>query len=236
MKLNCIIIEDEPLARKGLENFIAKIPRLDFKGSFPNPLPAMEKIDSEQIDLIFLDIKMPELSGLSFLKTLKNPPMVIITTAYPNYALQGFELNVTDYLLKPFSFERFLAAVNKALEKLPAKENNNPASGDFVFIKCNNKIEKVLFDEILFIQAMENYVVIHTGTRKLMAYLTLKSVGDFLPANRFAKIHKSYIIAIAKIDSIEGNHIHIGNYKIPFNRNQKSKTLDLILKDKFLKR
>jgi len=236
MKLNCIIIEDEPLARKGLENFIAKVAHLNFRGSFPNPLPAMEKMESEPIDLIFLDIKMPELSGLSFLKTLRNPPEVIITTAYPNYALQGFELNVRDYLLKPFSFERFLAAVNKVSLSPASTAVTEQAADDFVFIRCNNKIEKVFFQEILFIQALENYVIIQTETRKLIAYLTLKSVEAFLPAARFTKIHKSYIIAIPKIDCIEGNTIRIGDFAIPFNRNHKSKTLDAILKDKFLKR
>ena len=234
MNLNCILIEDEPLARKGLENFIAKVPRLVFRGSFPNPLPAMEMLESEPVDLIFLDIKMPELSGLSFLKTLENPPAVIITTAYPNYALQGFELNVTDYLLKPFSFERFLASVNKV--KPNHAPHIHPANDDFIFIKSNQKIEKVCFDEVLFIKAMENYVIIQTETRKLIAYLTLKAVEDFFPESRFAKIHKSYIIAIPKIDSIEGNQIHIGDYAIPFNRNQKSKILESILKDKLLKR
>lgn len=236
MKLNCIIIEDEPLARKGLENFISKVPHLDFQGSFANPLPAMEKIESEPIDLIFLDIKMPELSGLSFLKTLRNPPEVIITTAYPNYALQGFELNVRDYLLKPFSFERFLTAVNKVSLSPASATVTEQAADDFVFFRCNNKIEKVFFQEILFIQALENYVIIQTESRKLIAYLTLKSVEAFLPVSRFAKIHKSYIIAISKIDYIEGNTIHIGDFVIPFNRNHKSKTLGAILKDKFLKR
>lgn len=234
MKLNCIIIEDEPLARKGLENFITQVPRLAFKGSFPNPLPAMELLDSEPIDLIFLDIKMPELSGLSFLKTLQDPPSVIITTAYPNYALQGFELNVTDYLLKPFSFERFLAAVNK-VKPNPAP-HTHLATEDFIFIKCNQKIEKICFDEVLFVKAMENYVIVQTETRKLIAYLTLKAVEGFFPESRFAKIHKSYIISIPKIDSIEGSQIHIGDYAIPFNRNHKSKILDSILKDKLLKR
>lgn len=236
MKLNCIVIEDEPLARKGIESFIEKIPHLNFVSDFPNPLLAIETLKSQSIDLIFLDIKMPEMSGLSFLKTLENPPAVIVTTAYPNYAVQGFELNVTDYLLKPFSFERFLSAVNKVKSGTLSETDKTASNEDFVFFKCKNKIEKIFYDEILFIQAMENYVIIQTETSRYVSYLTLKSVESFLPESRFAKVHKSYIIAISKIDSIEGNNIYIGKHTVQFNRNHKSETLNAILKDKFLKR
>lgn len=232
MKLNCIVIEDEPLARKGLEGFIKKIPHLNFLAAFSNPLPATETLKSELVDLIFLDIKMPEMSGLSFLKTLEKPPAVIITTAYPNYAVQGFELNVTDYLLKPFSFDRFLAAVNKVKYKAEPEKIKE----DFVFIKCKNKIEKILYDDILFIQAMENYVIIQTVSRKYVSYLTLKGVEDFLPESLFVKVHKSYIIAVSKVDSIEGNTLFIGKHSIQFNRNHKNEILNSIVKNKLLKR
>lgn len=234
MKLNCIVIEDEPLARKGIEGFISKVEFLNPTGSFPNPLPAIETLRTQKIDLIFLDIKMPEISGLDFLKTLDNPPAVIITTAYPNYAIQGFELNTTDYLLKPFSFERFLTAVNKV--KVKALSEQNPTTDDYVFIKCENRFEKIFFSKILFVQAMENYVVIQTETNKYISYLTLKMIESYLPEKQFFKIHKSYIISIPHIDSIDGNKVNIGKFKIQFNRNNREKILNVILKDKLLKR
>lgn len=237
MKLNCIVIEDERIAREGIESFIAKIDSLHLIGSFSNPLLAIETMQTEKIDLLFLDIKMPEMSGISFLKTLSHPQSVIITTAFSNYAVEGFELNVVDYLLKPFSFERFLNAVNKVqLKNTPVTNSDIENKDDFLFIKCENKIEKIFYSDILFVQAMENYVIIQTSNRKYVSYLTLKSVEEYLPENLFAKIHKSYIVAISKINTIEGNTIKINNHTINFSRNNKEEVLQLILKNKLLKR
>ncbi|MEZ4803769.1 MAG: LytTR family DNA-binding domain-containing protein [Gelidibacter sp.] len=233
MKLNCVIIEDEPLARKGLEGFVRKLEQLVVVGSFSNPLKALECFKTEQIDVLFLDIKMPEMTGLAFLKTLEHPPAVVITTAYPNYAVQGFELNVVDYLLKPFSFDRFVMAVNKVMKRL---EPSGHKEDDFMFIKCDNKIEKIMFADILFVQAMENYVIIHTESKKYVSYLTLKSVEDFLPENLFVKIHKSYIVSLQKIDAIEGQTVLIRDHRIKFSKNNKEEVLNLITKNRFLKR
>ena len=236
MKLHCIVIEDELIARNGVENFIKKIDILQFVGGYSNPIAAMEILQSQKIDLIFLDIRMPEMSGLAFLKTLTNPPAVIITTAYSNHAVEGFELNVTDYLVKPFSFERFLTAVNKVKMKNSTTIETIQTKDDYLFIKCENKIEKIFFNDILFIEALENYVIIQTEKRKYVSYLTLKSVEDYLPETQFVKVHKSYIVSILKINSIEGNTIKINNYSISFSRNNKEDVLNLILKNKILKR
>ena len=237
MKMNCIVIEDERIAREGIEGFISKIDTLNLVGSFSNPLLALDILKESKIDLIFLDIQMPGITGISFLKTLTNPPSVIITTAFSNYAVEGFELNVVDYLLKPFSFERFLNAVNKVQVKKPTTSNTDIETKDgFLFIKCENKIEKIFYSDILFVKAMENYVIVQTEKRKYISYLTLKSVEDYLPDDLFVKVHKSYIISISKIDSIEGNTIKIVNHLINFSRNNKEEVLKLVLKDKFLKR
>lgn len=237
MKLNCIVIEDEHIAREGIEGFIHKIDTLNLVGSFSNPLLALDVLKESKIDLIFLDIQMPGITGISFLKTLANPPSVIITTAFSNYAVEGFELNVVDYLLKPFSFERFLNAVNKVELRTPKNLNTDIETKDgYLFIKCENKIEKIFYNDILFVEAMENYVIVQTEKRKYISYLTLNSVEDYLPDNLFVRVHKSYIIAISKIDSIEGNTIKIKNHLIKFNRNNKEEVLKLILKNNYLKR
>ncbi len=237
MKLNCIVIEDELIAREGIEGFIHKIDTLNLVGSFSNPLLALDVLKESKIDLIFLDIQMPGITGISFLKTLANPPSVIITTAFSNYAVEGFELNVVDYLLKPFSFERFLNAVNKVELRTPKNLNTDIETKDgYLFIKCENKIEKIFYNDILFVEAMENYVIVQTEKRKYISYLTLNSVEDYLPDNLFVRVHKSYIIAISKIDSIEGNTIKIKNHLIKFNRNNKEEVLKLILKNNYLKR
>lgn len=237
MKQNCIVIEDEHIAREGIEGFIHKIDTLNLVGSFSNPLLALDVLKESKIDLIFLDIQMPGITGISFLKTLANPPSVIITTAFSNYAVEGFELNVVDYLLKPFSFERFLNAVNKVELRTPKNLNTDIETKDgYLFIKCENKIEKIFYNDILFVEAMENYVIVQTEKRKYISYLTLNSVEDYLPDNLFVRVHKSYIIAISKIDSIERNTIKIKNHLIKFNRNNKEEVLKLILKNNYLKR
>ncbi|NHM07282.1 response regulator transcription factor [Flavobacterium sp. CYK-4] len=237
MKLNCLIIEDERIAREGLKGYIDRIDSLILIGSFSNPLLALKVLKTEQIDLIFLDIRMPEISGITFLKTLSHPPAVIITTAYAHHAVEGFELNVTDYLLKPFSFERFLTAVQKVSSKTaPGNETALQLKDDFLFLRCENKIEKIFYNDILFVQAMENYVIIQTADRKYISYLTLKSVENQLPADQFVKVHKSYLVPIAKINTIEGNTIRINQYQVNFSRNNKEEILGLILKDKLLKR
>jgi DNA-binding LytR/AlgR family response regulator len=241
MIINCIIIDDEPLARTGLKEYIADIDFLNLLGEFDNPLSATELIGTCDVHLIFLDIQMPKITGLDFFKTLKDPPAVIFTTAYPQYALDGFEVNALDYLVKPISFDRFLKAALKAKEFYEVRQKNNADTitgnaPDHFFIKADNKLVKILFDDILFVEAKQNYVTIQTTSKKFISYLTFKSVEEYLPGSRFIKVHKSFIIAAAKVDSIDGNEIRIGQYRVPISRNLKDEVMEKLIKGKFLKR
>lgn len=239
MQLNCIIIDDEPLARKGMKEYIADIEFLHFAGEFDNPLKATGMLSTVDVHLLFLDIQMPKITGIDFFKTLHHAPPVIFTTAYPQYALDGFELNALDYLVKPISFDRFFKAALKAKEYYEVREKNNSdptiASGYF-FIKADNKLVKIFFDDLLFVEALQNYVVIHTKDKKYISYLTFKSVEEYLPVDQFIKTHKSYIISAGKIESIEGNNIRIGSHDVPISRNMKEEVMEKLLKGKFLKR
>jgi len=242
MQINCVIIDDEPLARKGLKEYIADIDFLNMVGEYDSPLKAAEQIAKGEVQLLFLDIQMPKITGIDFFKTLKNAPPVIFTTAYPQFALDGFELNALDYLVKPISFDRFLKAAIRAKEFYEVRQlNANEARKDqaeaaYFFIKADNKLVKIQYDEILFVEALQNYVVIHTQEKKYITYLTFKSVEDYLPPDRFIKTHKSYIVSAAKIETIEGNDIQIGQHHIPVSRNLKDEVMNKLLKGKFLKR
>lgn len=238
MSISCLIIDDEPLARKGLKEYIADVDFLYCMGEYDNALKAAELISRGEIQLLFLDIQMPKITGLDFFKTLPNAPPVIFTTAYPQYALEGFEVNALDYLVKPISFDRFLKSVLKAKEFYEVRDTNikEAVSSDYFFIKADNKLVKILFDDVLFVEALQNYVTIHTLLKKYMTYLTFKSVEEYLPANKFLKVHKSYIVAASKIDTIEGNDIRIGQQHIPISRNLKDEVMARLLKGKFMKR
>ena len=239
MKINCIIIDDEPLARKGLKEYIADLDFLNLIGDFDSPMKAAELLSKGNTQLLFLDIQMPKITGLEFIKSLQNAPPVIFTTAYPQYALDGFDLNALDYLVKPISFERFLKAALKAKEYHEIRQHNSNVSEkkeDYFFIKADNKLVKIFFDEILFVEALQNYVTIHTGDKKYITYLTFKSVEEYLPVERFIKTHKSYIVSASKVNSIEGNDIRIGNHHVPISRNEKEEVMEKLLKGKFLKR
>jgi DNA-binding LytR/AlgR family response regulator len=239
MKLNCIIVDDEPLARKVLTEYIEDTDFLALKGKAENPVKAGILLSDSQVDLIFLDINMPRLSGIEFLRTTGSLPMVIITTAYAEYAIDGFELNVLDYLVKPFSFERFLKAAGKAREQHALKnqpEKISAADDDHFFVKCDGKIEKIFYDDLLYVEAMLNYVVLHTAKRKMIVYLTIKSIVDQLPSSRFLKVHKSYIINLGKIISIEGNEIITETARIPISQNLYENVLKEIIQNKLIKR
>jgi DNA-binding LytR/AlgR family response regulator len=240
--INCVIIDDEPLARKGLREYISDVDFLNLAGEYDNALKATEMISSGEAQLLFLDIQMPKITGLDFMKTLQKPIPVIFTTAFPQFALDGFELNALDYLVKPISFDRFLKAALKAKEYYEVRQKNDAdktpvaEAGDYFFIKANNKLVKVSFSDILFIEALQNYVVVHTQEKKLITYLTFKSVEEYLPSSQFIKVHKSFIVSATKIDSIEGNDIRIDQHHIPISRNLKDEVMDKLLKGKFLKR
>jgi len=244
MKLKCLIIDDEPIARKLLQEYIEETDFLELAATAVNPVKATGLIASENIDLIFLDINMPKMSGMEFLRTMTNLPMVIMTTAYGQYALDGFELAVVDYLVKPFSLDRFLKATKKALElKLlktnatgaPAKETTEPTEDHF-YVKCDGKIEKVLFDELLYVEAMANHVILHKTDDKLIVYLTIKGILEKLPAAQFIQVHKSFIVNAGKINTIEGNMLHLGKVKITMGLSFADSAMERILKNNFIKR
>jgi len=240
MKINCIVIDDEPLARKGLREYIADVDFLNLIGDYDSPIKAASQVSRGDVQLLFLDIQMPKITGLDFFKTLQNPPPVIFTTAFSQYALEGFEVNALDYLVKPISFDRFLKASLRAKEFYEVREKNlaetTETSPDHFFIKADNKLVRILYEDILFAEALQNYVVIHTKDKKYITYLTFKSVEDYLPFEKFIKTHKSYIVSASKIESIEGNDIRIGQHHIPISRNLKDEVMDKLLKGKFLKR
>lgn len=234
-RIKCIITDDEPFARKGLQGYVGQIDFLELRGVCENALELNSLLKKEPVDLLFLDIEMPYLTGIEFLKQLPAPPRVIFTTAYEKYALQGFELEVLDYLMKPISFDRFLRAANKAFDYFHQQLSTNDA-GDYIFVKADSKLEKIAFADILFIEALENYVAVYTREKKIITHLTLKMLQEKLPAHAFIQPHKSYLIAIDKIDSIEGNMLHAGQYTVPISKYQKEDIMEKIVNSKLLKR
>lgn len=233
MNLKCLIIEDELPAQRVLKNYIADVPYLELCGTFKSAMEALETIQSQDIDVLFLDINLPKISGLNFLRSLKNPPKVIITTAYPDYAHEGFELDVVDYLLKPFSFERFIQSLSKL--KSEAKQDTSASNIEkrdyehlYAFVKVDKTLHRVDFDDIKYIESNKDYVkIIRTGDN-LMLLQTLKHWESMLPERSFARVHKSYIVNISLIDKIVGNQIKIDNATIPIGRHYKQDFLDKI--------
>jgi DNA-binding LytR/AlgR family response regulator len=239
MTIRCVIIDDEPIARKGLKEYIQDASFLQLAGEFDNPLKAAALLLHEKIDLLFLDIQMPKMTGMEFLKTLPYPPMVIFTTAYPQYAVEGFEWNAIDYLLKPFSFERFYKAVSKAraMQEAIMQPVAPAAQPDYFFIKSDNRLIRIAYDDILFIEALQNYVAVYTTAgKKYVTYITFHSIESQLPTGRFIRTHKSYMIAAAKVESIEGNVIIIGTHHIPISRTERETVLQQLIQNRLLRR
>ncbi|HLP38817.1 LytTR family DNA-binding domain-containing protein [Lacibacter sp.] len=240
MLIKVVIIDDEPLARKGLKEYVADVDFLQLVGEFDHPLKAADLISKGEVQLLLLDIQMPKITGIDFFKSLQQAPPVIFTTAYPQYALDGFELNALDYLVKPISFDRFLKAAMKAKDYYELRQQNKAAETaeqhtDF-YIKADNRFVRISFNEIQYVEALQNYVCIYTNEKKYISYLTMKSVEEYLPASQFIKTHKSFIVNAAKIEAIDGNEIRIGEHRIPISRNEKEDVLEQLLKNKFLKR
>ncbi|HZY78980.1 MAG TPA: LytTR family DNA-binding domain-containing protein [Cyclobacteriaceae bacterium] len=237
MKLNCLIIDDEPLARKGISEYVKEIEFLQSAGECASAAEAANIIAAKQIDLLLLDIQMPRLSGIDFLKTLTRPPMAIFTTAYSEYALEGYSLDVIDYLVKPIPFDRFLKAVQKAYDfhHLRSRDQQS-SSSEYFFVKSNGKYEKVAFADILYVESMQNYVLIHLPGQKLIVYMTLAGLEAQLPQGKFIKVHKSFIVAIGQVNSIENNEIIIRQARIPISRTLKDEVLRKILGDNLLSR
>jgi len=217
----CIIIEDEPLAMERTRNFVTKVPFLKLTATFDNALMGLAFLRNNKVDVLFLDINMDELTGVELLESAKIESQVIITTAYQEYALKGYELNVTDYLLKPFTFHRFLQAVNKAQENL-AKSQPVVTPAEFIFIKTENRLERVLFEEILYIEGMRDYRRIHTTTKRIMTLQNFKELEQLIPTAKVCRVHKSYMVALNKIEAIERNRIKIGKQLIPISETYKA--------------
>ncbi|HAD02528.1 LytTR family DNA-binding domain-containing protein [Macellibacteroides fermentans] len=233
MKLKCIITDDEPIARKGLQSYVERIDFLELVGVCEDAIQLNNQLKSQQADLLFLDIEMPYMTGIELLNSLSNPPKVIITSAYAEYAIKGYDLEVSDYLLKPISFDRFLKAVNKVYDQLISSQT--PVVQDYLFVKTSLKLEKIRFNDMRFIEGVENYVAIYTSDGKIITHTTLRTILQKLPPERFVQVHKSYLVNIDKIDSIEGNLLGIGKNKIPLSRTYKETALEIILKNKLLK-
>ena len=231
--MKCIAIDDEPLALDVMENYISKVPELEFKGRYTSPMDALETLNNGEVDLLFLDIQMSEISGIQFLKTLKNPPLVILTTAYDNYALQGYDLDVTDYLLKPIPFERFLKAVNKAVELYQYNRSNQSKEAlsyqhGYIFVKSEYQILKINLKDILYVEGLKDYVKIFCGGNPILSLQNLKAIEGKLPLTHFVRVHKSFIVALPKINSVHKGRIKIGEKEIPIGDNYKDLFLKLI--------
>jgi DNA-binding LytR/AlgR family response regulator len=237
MKLNCLIVDDEPLARKGMEEYVKEVEFLQLTGSCENAVKASAFLNDGHVDLMLLDIQMPKLSGIDFLKTLKNPPLVIFTTAFSEYALESYSLDVIDYLVKPIPFDRFLKAVQKAFDFYTLKQKaGSDSTPNFFFIKCDHKFEKVNFSDVLYIEAMQNYCILHTPERKLITYITMTGLEEQLPKDRFLKVHKSFIVSLEKIKSLDGSEIIIANVRIPISRGIKDEVVNKIMGNNLFKR
>ncbi|WP_336514588.1 LytTR family DNA-binding domain-containing protein [Pollutibacter soli] len=224
-KLTCFIIDDEPLAQEILETYIAKVSFLDLKGSFSGPLEAAGALKSDKPDILFLDINMPDVDGLSFIPMLNPKPGIILTTAYDQYAIKAFELEVKDYLLKPFTFERFYKSVLRLyqeeigkIQHVKAETKSEQNNGqDFVFLKVGHRMQKIAVRDIIFVEAVKDYLRIHTSEEKIMTLLSFAKLEELLPQRNFVRVHRSFLVAIDKIDHIEKNRIRIGEQVIPIS-------------------
>lgn len=231
MKKNCLIVDDEPYAHEVLINYIHQVDFLNLVGACKSAMEAVNILREQKIDLLFLDIDMPLLNGIDFLKTLSNPPHVIITTAHRDYAIEGFELEVSDYLLKPIPFNRFIKAVNRVIFNKPTAMTSIEGENkkDHIFFKVEKRIVKVYLDEILYIESLKDYVKVKTRSDNFIVYQTMAALEEILPSDSFLRVQKSYIIATNKVRSIEGNMVEIGDKQITLSRSQKENLTNLIL-------
>ncbi|RMG74268.1 MAG: DNA-binding response regulator [Bacteroidetes bacterium] len=232
MKLRCLIVDDEPLARQGLAGYVEKVDFLELVTQTGDPTEALGLLARHPVDLLLLDIHMPHLSGIDLLKSLPDPPLVILTTAYPSYALEGYQLDVLDYLVKPITFPRFLKAVNKARQQHQLRQQAQPSPPDqaeHFFIKVEHQYEKIRLDEIRYVEGMQNYVAIHTDRGRFLTLLTMKAVEAELPGPRFLRVHKSYLVATARVDTVQRHELRIGDQAIPIGRSYRDQVIDDIV-------
>ncbi len=236
MKLRCLIVDDEPLARKGMEEYVLAVPFLELLGTATRTYEAAEKMKGGNVDLLLLDIQMPNQTGIEFLRSISEPPLVILTTAFNAYALEGYELDVVDYLVKPIPFERFLKAATKARDYYQYRRNPDHSGEDHLFVKSSGKLERVRLGEIEFVEAMQNYIIIHRPAGKLIVYMTLSGFERQLPGERFMRVHKSFIASLAHVNTIEGHTLHIGPHRIPVSRSLREEVTRRIVGNDQLRR
>jgi DNA-binding LytR/AlgR family response regulator len=235
-----LIVDDEPLALDVIETYVERLPSLELVARCENAVQAFDVLSREEVDIMFLDIQMPQLTGIDFLKSLSNPPLVIFTTAYPNYAIEGYELNVIDYLLKPISFERFMKSVNKALSQLELQNETASHSAategsedaNFIFVKADKKLIKINYADIIYIEGLKDYVIIKMATSRVITLQTMKSLEEKLPASIFKRIHRSYIVNLDKIDAVVGNMVEVDKKHLPIGKNYREELLDIVNKNR----
>ncbi len=233
MKITCIIVEDEPMGMSLMQNHVGKVPYLELMGSFSDPVKAIAFLRENSVDLMFSDIQMPGVTGISLLKIVQNLPLVIFTTAYSEYALEGYDLDVVDYLIKPISFERFLKSVEKAAQRLNNAAPAAPAGGakeDYIFVKDGTRYIRVDLSDIRYIEGLKDYVAIHTPGKKIVSLQTMKSLEALLPRSRFIRIHNSYIVALQAIDSVDKEKVQIGNIFLPVSDSYKKGLREMVEK------
>lgn len=227
--MKCLLVDDEPLALDILENYLKKIPGLDLIGKCSNALEASEFLKNHKIDLMFLDIQMPEITGLEFMRSLSNPPLVVFCTAYSDFAVEGFELDAIDYLLKPVSFERFSKTIDRAREYMALKKNDSVEApdleNDYIFIKSNQKQIKLSYDNILYVEAFADYVKLYTTEKRYITLQTMKNMEQKLPKDKFIRVHRSFIVGTKYITSFNSSELEIGAVKIPVGKNYKDEFL-----------
>ena len=229
--LNCLIIDDEPLARAHIASYVGRVDYLRLVGSARNPVVGKRILDCEAVDVIFLDVKMPHMSGIELVKNNDIFQQVIVITAYPEYAVDGFEIEATDYLMKPVTFERFLKAVEKAKARIGGSEHVRilPYQPDFIYVKHNLRYHKVILADILYIESMLNYIRIVTASAVYIVYSSLKSMATNLPGDQFIRTHKSYLVALSRISSLSLTHVSVGGYQLPVSRAHRQQLKKLVL-------
>lgn len=233
MKINCIIIDDEPLAISVIENYLKEFGDFNLVASFTNPLDAVSTLKEHEIDVVFIDINMPKMSGLEFVKSLEKKPNIVITTAYREYAVESYELDVLDYLVKPIPFNRFLKSINKITQKVHAQKGHQivdtTPDDSYFFLKVDKKLVKIVYDQIYYVESLKDYIKVFTTTGNYLAHKSLTSITEELPSDQFLRIHRSFTIAITKISSLEGNSVEINSKRIPIGRKYVNHAKSIIL-------
>lgn len=243
MTIKCLVVDDEPVARKGIAGYVGQTPFLELAGTCKSAVEANEVVHHERIDLLFLDIQMPDLTGIEFMKSLENPPAVIFTTAYRDYAIEGFELNALDYLVKPIAFQRFLKAANKAQSYFEMQRQSQPkpvevatVSPEYFFIKSDGQFIKIKLADVLYFESEKDYVFIHTEQKRYLTLLSLKQLEKELPTDKFLRVHRSYFVALDKIEMVDGNNLIIKGKEIPVSRSLQDTIFNTLIAGRLWKR